>query len=130
MCGVVCISRAVHMLRKGAEKTLVLSCDWPWSYVQAGSKSKAELSTAFLSVKDIHNTYRQPLSRNSETYWFHKLTQISVQSLIDHQANREETSVITHNKYRLYRLSSEKSLGKQQQQTLKREKNLISRVAA
>lgn len=37
------------------------------------------------------------------------VTEISVKSLAEHQANRTETSVAVHNKeYRLYKIKSEK----------------------
>lgn len=52
-------------------------------------EQKAELSTAWLSVKDLRPSTRgETLGRNWESYWFQAFMQISVQSLTDHPANR------------------------------------------
>lgn len=120
------LPRAVHMLRKELRRPWFSAVTDLEALCKQEVKRKADLSTAWLSVKDIWpSTHTDPLSRNWETYWFQAFMQISVQSLTGHLANTGHTQQRTQT----LQIQPEKPLGKQQQQILKREKNLIFGLA-
>ena len=64
-------------------------------------------------MKVSPKTHTEPPGQEWETYWLQAVKEISVQSLADHKLNKK-TSMATHDKaYKIYRISSEKSLKQQ-----------------
>lgn len=91
---------AVHILRKALNKTLS-----PWANLQALCKQKMNtqriincLAELLNVCPDTHTGTRQRL----EIFWCQALERICVRSL--------DRDIIRHNKYRLHRISSKKSI--------------------
>lgn len=64
-------------------------------------------------MKVSPKTHTKPLGQEWETYCLQAVKEISVQPLADHKLNKK-TSMATHDKaYKIYRISSEKSLKQQ-----------------